>query len=204
MPKAAPIAASTAPQGTALTPGLVPETCARALRMVVLHASATPSGHSIGMNPLAEIDRWHQARGFRRSAAAVLRARPALPAIGYHYVVDVDGAVFAGRHVDEVGAHVAGHNTHTLGVCLVGGMEPQAQYTRAQWTALAQLVPLLQALAPHRQPALRVVGHRDLSPDRNGDARIDRHEWLKTCPGFDVATWLARGMQPLPEHVRPA
>lgn len=38
-------------------------------------------------------------------------------------------------------------------------------------------------------------GHRDLSPDIDGDGVVERHEWLKTCPGFDVAAWLASGMR---------
>jgi hypothetical protein len=30
---------------------------------------------------------------------------------------------------------------------------------------------------------------------------IEPFEWLKTCPGFSVADWLAGGMVPLQEHL---
>jgi len=36
--------------------------------------------------------------------------------------------------------------------------------------------------------------------DRNGDGKITANEWIKLCPGFDVAEWLEEGMQPLPDH----
>lgn len=44
-------------------------------------------------------------------------------------------------------------------------------------------VSRLQAL----YPSLRVCGHRDLSPDRNGDGVVDSSEWLKQCPCFEVS-----------------
>lgn len=35
-----------------------------------------------------------------------------------------------------------------------------------------------------------IVGHRDLSPDKDGDGVVERHEWLKRCPNFDVSSWV--------------
>lgn len=32
----------------------------------------------------------------------------------------------------------------------------------------------------------RVCGHRDLSPDLNGDGVIEPEEWIKVCPCFEV------------------
>jgi N-acetylmuramoyl-L-alanine amidase len=31
-----------------------------------------------------------------------------------------------------------------------------------------------------------VCGHRDLSPDLNGNGRIEPHEWMKECPCYSV------------------
>ena len=59
-------------------------------------------------------------------------------------------------------------------------------YTLAQWRELDALVAKLRA----RYPTAQILGHRDLSPDLDGDGIIEKHEWLKTCPGFDVAAWL--------------
>lgn len=188
----------------------------RYVNLVVLHCSATASGRWLagrrgepGFREAGDvIDGWHAARHFRRTDAALARYNPNRPHIGYHFVVDIDGTIEAGRALLEVGAHVAGFNSASVGVCMVGGAERDARYTAAQWASTAELVrelckhlavPLLSPLYPRKGGG--VCGHRDLSPDTDGDGRIRPHEWLKTCPGFDVAAWLSRGLVPLPEQV---
>ena len=37
----------------------------------------------------------------------------------------------------------------------------------------------------------KVVGHRDLSPDRDGDGVVEPEEWIKLCPCYDVESDLA-------------
>jgi N-acetylmuramoyl-L-alanine amidase len=172
----------------------------RAIDTIVIHCSATHSGQRIGNgtsgSAAAVIDRWHAARGFARQPDAVLRYNPTLKSIGYHFVIDVDGRCDIGRSVQEVGAHAAGNNAHSIGICLVGGLERDALYTLEQWATLADLVRSLKT------PSItRIVGHRDLSPDANHDGVIDSRDWLKTCPGFDVREWLVGGMTPLAKHV---
>ncbi len=34
---------------------------------------------------------------------------------------------------------------------------------------------------------VRICGHRDLSPDLNGDGVIEPEEWIKECPCFEVS-----------------
>lgn len=188
----------------------------RSINLIVIHCTATPSGRSIGANPAAVIDGWHQARGFNRDPLAVKAYSPTLRHIGYHYVVDLDGRVWSGRSHDEVGAHAALFNAHSIGVCLVGGAEREGSYTPAQWEALAMLVmteaaalriPLqtprrmYKATAPGYNVVAGVCGHRDLSPDKNGNGLAEPFEWLKTCPGFDVRDWLDNGLKPLKQHI---
>ena len=36
-------------------------------------------------------------------------------------------------------------------------------------------------------PGCRICGHRDLSPDLNGNGEIEPEEWIKSCPCFEVA-----------------
>lgn len=198
------------------TPKPAPLATQRFVNLVVVHCSATPSGRWLsgrrgapGFREAADvIDGWHAARGFHRTAVAVDRYNPSRPHIGYHFVVDIDGTIEFGRALKEVGAHVQGYNASSFGVCLVGGAERDARYTAAQWESAAallrelckrQAVPLMAPLYPRRGGG--VCGHRDLSPDTDCDGRIQPHEWLKTCPGFDVSAWLARGLVPLPEQV---
>lgn len=184
---------------------------ARQVDLVVIHCSATPSGKWLHgapaspgwVSPAKTIDNWHAERGFHRGDAARARFNPELGSIGYHYVIDLDGAVYTGRHVDEPGAHVAGFNARSVGICLVGGAERDARYTVGQWRSLGRLVrelclavPMVPAMPLYPRAGNGVCGHRDLSPDLNNDGAITSAEWLKTCPGFDVGAWLARGMEP--------
>jgi hypothetical protein len=73
---------------------------------IVLHCSATRASQvNIGAK---DIRRWHKDKGWAD--------------IGYHYVIKRDGTLEKGRALDAVGAHVEGHNSDSVGVCLVGGL----------------------------------------------------------------------------------
>lgn len=142
--------------------------------LLVVHCSATAPTLDIGV---ADIDRWHRQRGF--------------DAVGYHYVVCRDGRLQQGRRESETGAHVKGYNSRSIGICLAGGVDaanrPQNNFTALQFDTLARLLSALQA----RYPQARLLGHRDLSPDRNGDGQITPDEFIKACPCFDVNAWWA-------------
>jgi N-acetyl-anhydromuramyl-L-alanine amidase AmpD len=152
----------------------------RQITAIVVHCAATPDGKDVSIE---DIDRMHRERGFKR--------------VGYHFVIEVDGAVMTGRELESVGAHVEGSNTYSIGVCLIG----TARFTAPQWDSLAALVRKLEA----RFPGLAVHGHRDYSPDLNGDGVLDPWEWFKLCPGFDVTAWRLAGMNTLwnPAHLYP-
>lgn len=142
----------------------------RPIRCIVLHCSATREGRSL--TPAA-LEQMHRSRGFSRT--------------GYHYYIRRDGTVHATRPLNLAGAHAKGHNAYSIGICYEGGLDkegkPKDTRTLPQRTQLRRLVSRLQAL----YPSLRVCGHRDLSPDRNGDGVVDSSEWLKQCPCFEVS-----------------
>lgn len=174
----------------------------RDIKLVAIHCSATPNGVSLFegalgdahfTTPVEVIDRWHAKRGLHRALQWRLRQNEPLVAIGYHFVIYTAGTVATGRHVDEIGAHVLGNNRASIGVCMIG----TDAFTRAQWTSLASLITQLRG----RYPGAHVLGHRDLSPDQDNDGLVEPWEWLKTCPGFDVAAWLGGGMTPDLKHV---
>lgn len=170
----------------------------RNIGLIVVHCSASRNG---GVLVVDQIDHEHARRGFKRTPEFMARQNPHLKAIGYHFVVYVNGAVATGRHLDEVGAHVKGFNQKSIGICMVGGLDEHGkatgQYTKEQWDALQGCVSgLLKTY-----PKAKIVGHRDLSPDLDGDGVIETNEWLKECPAFDVKTWLEGGMKPLAGHI---
>jgi N-acetyl-anhydromuramyl-L-alanine amidase AmpD len=139
---------------------------------VVVHCSATPPTSDIGV---AEIDEMHKARGW--------------DGCGYHAVIRRNGVVEWGRPFDAVGAHCKGHNYQSVGVCLVGGVDKDGNaednFTAAQKLSLRYVLMMLR----RAYPGAEVLGHRDLSPDVDGDGVVEKHEWMKECPCFEVREW---------------
>ena len=141
----------------------------RKIKYIVLHCSATKEGVPFGIE---DIDRWHRQRGFRK--------------VGYHYVILLDGTIRKGRDIAQVGAHVQGSNANSIGICYIGGLDadgkPNDTRTEEQ---KASLFFLLQQLR-EQFPDAMICGHRDFSPDLNGDGIIEPWEWMKACPCFDA------------------
>lgn len=162
----------------------------RPITHIVIHCSASPNGRPVTVE---DIDRWHALRGFHRALEWVKRINGDLRHIGYHGVIYVDGTFVTGRHVEEIGAHVAGSNARSIGICLVG----TDRFTVEQWDKLTVVISALR----EQYPGAHVCGHRDFSPDKDGDGIVEPWEWLKTCPGFDVADWLANHLLPDAAHV---
>lgn len=146
----------------------------RRITHIVLHCSASVPA-AAAHQTAADIDAMHKARGFRK--------------IGYHYFIRADGTVEKGRPETEIGAHVEGHNATSIGICYAGGLDAKGKAadtrTPQQLEALAKLVAELK----RRYPPAIVLGHRDLSPDKDRDGVVERHEWLKDCPCFDAPAW---------------
>ena len=150
----------------------------RQTKYIVVHCSATPPSSDIGAD---EIDDMHERRGFNNGDGIH---------IGYAQVICRDGTIEFGRHYDEPGEHVKGKNYQSVGICLVGGVDengnPENNYTDAQLDALHETLHFLK----RAYTGAEILGHRDLSPDLNGDGIVQRNEWLKECPCFDVRLWL--------------
>lgn len=172
----------------------------RTLNAIVAHCSATPNGKDFRASA---IDDMHKLRGFKRDSQAVRNFNPGLEHIGYHFVIDVDGTVETGRGLEEIGAHVQGSNAKSVGICMIG----LDKFTPAQWESLSKCVTGLvskisgvQVTSPThcmtllKDMGISLKGHRDYSPDLNGDGVIQRNEWIKDCPNFDVREWARGGM----------
>jgi N-acetyl-anhydromuramyl-L-alanine amidase AmpD len=135
----------------------------RPINTIILHCSYTPPSMDIGV---AEIRRWHVGENGWSD-------------IGYHYVIRRNGELEAGRPVGSVGAHAKGHNTGSIGVCLVGGMaegdqRPDCNFSRRQWDRLDLFARGLLLT----YPGCTILGHRDVAPGR-------------ACPTFDAKAWAA-------------
>lgn len=150
------------------------KTTNRKISRIIIHCSASKEGTDVTVE---QIDKMHRQRGFA--------------GIGYHYVIYRDGSIHEGRNISKVGAHTTGYNTGSIGICYIGGLDRngKAKDTRTyhQQNALYQLVKILLEMYPTIK---EVKGHRDYSPDTNGDGVISKYEWIKGCPCFDVQEWM--------------
>ncbi|MGB0439067.1 MAG: N-acetylmuramoyl-L-alanine amidase [Paracoccaceae bacterium] len=139
----------------------------RPIKGIIIHCTATRPEWREGQRTsakVAEVKRWHLDRGFRD--------------IGYHFLIDRDGTVAKGRSVSQTGAHVAGHNTGTIGISLFGGHGSAStdeffdNFTPAQDKALRKMLGDMASI--YKNP--KVSGH---------------NQWAaKACPGFNVPAWL--------------
>lgn len=136
----------------------------REINLIVVHCAATAADLDIGV---AEIRNWHMAPPKNWSD------------VGYHWVIRRDGTLEKGRDEETVGAHAVGHNSHSIGICLVGGvdandkMKADFNFHRSQMATLEKLLTTLTL----RFPQAKVLGHRDLPGVQ------------KSCPCFSARDW---------------
>lgn len=129
----------------------------RRLNEIIIHCSATPEGKPFTAK---DIDRWHRQNGWA--------------GIGYHFVVLLDGTVEVGRPLNKVGAHVAGRNTGTIGICYIGGVAADGKTAKDTRTPAqrASLEKLCKDLIKQYPTIRAVTGHNQYAK--------------KACPSFDV------------------
>lgn len=124
------------------------------VKKIIVHCSDSDvPGH----DNIETIREWHLDRGFND--------------VGYHCFIRKDGTREQGRHDDVVGAHCAGENSDSLGVCL-HGRDPR-KFTDAQYKSLAEYCQ--EKINKYGLTYDDVHGHYEYSE--------------KQCPNFNVPLW---------------
>jgi N-acetylmuramoyl-L-alanine amidase len=129
----------------------------RKINKIIVHCSATREGQHIDVDTIRD---WHtNGRGWSD--------------IGYHYIIYLDGTVHAGRPVERSGAHTKGHNSNSIGICYIGGVEtdgktPKDTRTPEQKAAMDNLLFVLADIFD----GATIHGHNEFA--------------AKACPSFDV------------------
>ena len=155
----------------------------RTIDEIIVHCSATKEGQAVSSE---SIDRSHKARKFSSYVSGGKTHY-----IGYHYLIHLDGRIEECRPVAKIGCHASGHNARSIGICYIGGLDAKDTNgkmikdtrTPAQKESLIKLIKELKAKYPTIK---RVIGHRDTSPDKNGNGIIEPFEFIKGCPCFDA------------------
>lgn len=141
----------------------------------VVHVTATPPGWDKGAAGIRAI---HKAQGWSD--------------IGYNEIINPNGTSEMGRGKMAIGAHVAGFNSISYGISMVGGVNASGKpdFNTIRDAQLATLFKRMKELTADF-PEIKWCGHRDLSPDKNGNGVIEPFEHMKACPCFDVIPWAA-------------
>lgn len=127
---------------------------------------------------------------------------------GYHIIIYPNGTkYYIGKdkkyHLssdkfdpNQITNGVAGFNTRSLNVCYVGGVIKSGTKwiavdtrTEPQKVSLYETITFLLSLLKTAKNGLnniKILGHRDLSPDKNGNGVIEPWERIKECPSFDA------------------
>ena len=148
----------------------------RSVTLIVVHCTATRVDVDFTQKDLL---RCHKARGMRM--------------VGYHFYIRKDGFIWSTRPLEMEGAHCRGYNSESVGIAYEGGLDPNGHPTDTRTPEQKHSMRVLIRTLKKMFPIRRVCGHRDLSPDRNGNGIVEPSEWLKQCPCFKVATdeWCA-------------
>ena len=129
----------------------------RKIEKLIIHCSATREGQHIDVDTIRD---WHvNGRGWSD--------------IGYHYVIYLDGSIHPGRPLERSGAHTKGHNSTSIGICYIGGVEKDGKTPKDTRTLeqKAALDNLLFELTDQFHGAT-IHGHNEFAN--------------KACPSFDV------------------
>lgn len=153
----------------------------RRITRIYVHCSDSVWGN------LEDVTLWHKERGLVDAAGNC----------GYHFIIyngylkppnkdwhppmpgsdgydpREDGKVVPARPVERPGAHVAGDNKYSIGLCLVG----KASFTEKQMSSLKKKVAEL--LDTYELEPGDVMGHREFWESRGEVAR-------KSCPNFSL------------------
>jgi len=158
----------------------------RYIKRIIIHCTASTAGSGL------------KGERLKRMLMNVFRNERGWKNPGYHIVIDEDGLPMKLLDFDKVSNGAYGYNKTAINIAYHGGAEYRVTAdgrrtlvgkdtrTDAQKATLRQVVTELKK----QFPKAVVMGHRDLSPDRDHNGRITPDEWIKYCPSFDVATEL--------------
>ena len=102
--------------------------------------------------------------------------------IGYQYVIRRNGMVEFGRSKHLIGAQARGWNSHSLAICLVGGLSEDGTSDEFNFTSrqMSSARLLIEQIKTEYEDELEILGHNEVTS-------------AKTCPTFNVPAWYQFG-----------
>ena len=131
----------------------------------------------------------HCTAGSQKQTIEDLKAefkRKGWKSYGYHYVIMPDGKIENILSEENVSNGVQGYNQTAINVAYIGGIDAKGKgvdnRTEEQKKSLRTLLSNLK----NKYPSAKIMGHRDISPDKNGNGIVDPWERIKECPAFNA------------------
>lgn len=147
----------------------------RNIKYIVIHCSA-------GFGTLESVKKFWKSKGWQN--------------VGYHFYIDSDGTVHKLANLTQITNGVLGYNTNSVHISYQGGVDKnnvsKAMDTRtvAQKQAIEKVITTilteLKETFKMDLSKIKILGHRDFSPDKNGSGVIESWERIKECPSFDA------------------
>lgn len=106
-------------------------------KLILHHAAAASCS-------VQDIHSWHLANGWS--------------GIGYHFFIRKNGEVWQGRQIDTVGAHAAGSNSRSVGICFEGNFENEIM-SDFQLSSGIELVSYIKS----KYSGLQILKHSDVN-----------------------------------------
>lgn len=136
----------------------------RKITHIVLHCTATPQNTTV-----ESIQRFWKAPKPKGNG---------WKSPGYHHIIKADGTIVDLLPIEQVSNGVAGHNAKSIHISYIGGVDDKGEAidnrTDSQKAAQIKLLKKYHAMFPDAI----ICGHRDFPGVK------------KSCPSFDVKTWL--------------
>jgi len=147
----------------------------RNIKRIFIHCSA-------GFGGVESIKRYWKSIGWK--------------SVGYHRIIAEDGEVFQLATYDHITNGVKYYNSTSIHICYIGGVNKdninKAEDTRTdaqKESLLCELDNALNFLSDYQDISdIEILGHRDISPDKNLNGKVDSWERIKECPSFDAKT----------------
>lgn len=146
-----------------------PKNYGRPIKRIVIHCTATTQKATVDsiLNYFRNVKKWRNP--------------------GYHYIIAPDGTINLTHPLSKIANGVRGYNHSSVHIAYIGGKKFDDR-TPEQKKSMKFLLKKL--LKDNELGDIPVMGHRDLSPDLDGDGAIEPHEFVKLCPNFDVKKWM--------------
>lgn len=141
---------------------------------IVWHTAAHGANGRDYDTTVDQIRQWHKDRGWKD--------------IGYHFVIRKDGTIQRGRKLDddsvlepdEIGAHVYGLNSQSVGICFSGHGDISPHTPEQRVAGLKLTKKLMEQFGV---PVENVIGHREINKLVDRGLFPKEYRTSKTCPG---------------------